>query len=106
MYLIQDNILLIFFFDILSSGGERGSHSPFPKPITGAVLATNSGKVLSTGRSNYEDDAIQEVIKNAGIEATPLSEWCVSWPSDSTLRKDLKDSTLYVTLEPSAHRKG
>jgi hypothetical protein len=57
------------------SGGERGSHSPFPKPIVGAVLATGSGKVLSSGRANYETGAVEAVIKNAGIEAVPLSEW-------------------------------
>jgi hypothetical protein len=38
--------------------------------------------------------------------ATPLSEWCVSWPSDESLRQELKNSTLYVTLEPSAARQG
>ncbi len=65
-----------------------------------------NGKVLSSGRSSYEEDAVQAVIKNAGIEATPLSEWCVSWPSDPILRRDMKNSTLYVTLEPSAMRRG
>mmetsp|Transcript_4136 Transcript_4136/g.6013 ORF Transcript_4136/g.6013 Transcript_4136/m.6013 type:complete len:755 (+) Transcript_4136:327-2591(+) len=89
-----------------SSGGERGSHSPFPKPIVGAVLATNTGKVLSSGRSNYEEDAVEAVIRKAGIKATPLSEWCVSWPSDPDLRSDLRNSTLYITLEPSSRRKG
>jgi len=89
-----------------SSGGERGSHSPFPKPIVGAVIATNSGKILSSGKSDYLEDAVQSVIRNAGIEATPLSEWCVSWPSNPTLREDLRNSTLYITLEPSARRQG
>lgn len=89
-----------------SSGGERGSHSPFPKPIAGAVLATSNGKVLSTGRTSYEEDAVEAVIRNAGIEATPLSEWCVSWSSDPSLRSDIRNSTLYITLEPSAERKG
>lgn len=89
-----------------SSGGERGSHSPFPKPLCGAILATSDGQILGEGRSNYEQDAIQAAIKSAGIVATPLSEWCVSWPSDSLLRKNLKESTLYVTMEPSAERQG
>ena len=88
------------------SGGERGSHSPFPKPIVGAVLATNTGEIISSGRSNYEEDAVEAVIREAGIDATPLSEWCVSWPSDSKLRSNMKNSTLYITLEPSARRKG
>jgi len=89
-----------------SSGGERGSHSPFPKPIVGAVIATKDGKIIGSGRSNYEHDAIQEAIADAGIGATQLSEWCVTWPKDSKLRDNLRDSTLYVTLEPSAERQG
>jgi pyrimidine deaminase RibD-like protein len=89
-----------------SSGGERGSHSAFPKPIEGAVLATADGRVLGRGRSSYEHNAVQAAIADAGIEATPLSEWCVSWPSSSKLRDDLKESTLYVTLEPSQRRQG
>ena len=91
---------------LLYSGGERGSHSPFPKPIVGAVLATNTGEVLSSGRSNYEEDAVEAVVRNAGIKATPLSEWCVSWPDDPALRSNLRNSTLYITLEPSSRRKG
>ena len=61
---------------------------------------------MGSGRSNYERDAVEAAIADAGIVATPLSEWCVSWPSDSTLRQELKNSTLYVTLEPSAERQG
>jgi len=89
-----------------SSGGERGSHSPFPKPVAGALIATSSGNILSTGRSSYEMDAVQAAIANAGIVATPLTEWCVSWPSNKQLRSDLRNSTLYVTLEPSSRRHG
>jgi len=89
-----------------SSGGERGSHSPFPKPISGAVIATEDGKILGRGRSNYEQDSVQAAIIEAGIHATPLSEWCVTWPRDSKLREDLRTSTLYVTLEPSSQRQG
>jgi len=89
-----------------SSGGEKGSHSPYPKPIVGAVIATEEGKILGLGRSNYEKDAIQAVIAEAGIDATPLSEWCVTWPRNSELREGLKKSTLYITLEPSAERQG
>ena len=69
-------------------------------------MATSNGKVLSTGRTSYEEDAVEAVIRNAGIEATPLSEWCVSWSSDPSLRSDIRNSTLYITLEPSAERKG
>jgi len=89
-----------------SSGGERGSHSPFPKPISGAVLATSSGKIIGSGRSSYEKDAIEAAISDAGVVATPLTEWCVNWPSSKDLRGDLRNSTLYVTLEPSARRQG
>lgn len=42
----------------------------------------------------------------AGIFATPLREWCVSWPSDSQFRQDIAEGTLYVTLEPSNERMG
>ena len=69
-------------------------------------MATSDGKILSRGRSSYEEDAVEAVIRNAGIEATPLSEWCVSWPSDPSLRSNIRNSTLYITLEPSAERKG
>jgi pyrimidine deaminase RibD-like protein len=89
-----------------SSGGERGSHSPFPKPICGAVIATSTGKVLGSGRSTYEKDAVVAAIENAGLTATPLSEWCVNWSSNKQLRSDIRDSTLYVTLEPSSLRQG
>lgn len=89
-----------------SCGGERGSHSSFPKPITGAIIATKDGKILGSGRSDYQQHAIQAAIADAGINATPLSEWCVTWPKDSKLRENIKDSTLYVTLEPSAERQG
>jgi len=89
-----------------SGGGERGSHSPFPKPIVGAVIVTKDGETIGSGRSTYEHHAIQEAIADAGIDAARLSEWCVTWPKDSKLREDLRDSTLYVTLEPSAERQG
>jgi len=89
-----------------SGGGERGLHSPFPKPIVGAVIVTKDGKTLGTGRSTYKHHAVQEAIADAGIDATPLNEWCVTWPSNPKLRQGLRDSTLYVTLEPSAERQG
>jgi len=88
------------------SGGERGSHSPFPKPIAGAVISTSTGKVLGKGRSSYEQDAVQAAFKDAKISATPLSEWCVNWPPNEGFRKDISDSTLYVTMEPSSRRQG
>ncbi len=61
---------------------------------------------MGSGRSTYKKDAVEEAIEAAGIEATPLSEWCVSWPASEELRSDLKKSTLYVTLEPSSRRQG
>merc|ERR1719491_2388247 len=89
-----------------SCGGERGSQAPFPKPIVGAVIVTKNGTILGSGRSCYRQHAVQAAIADAGIDATPLSEWCVTWPKDSTLRENLRESTLYVTLEPSAERGG
>lgn len=89
-----------------SSGGERGSHGPFPRPICGAVLVAKDGRILGKGRSNYEGHAVEFAFEDAGISATPLREWCVAWPSNTQFRKDISESTLYVTLEPSNERQG
>lgn len=45
-------------------------------------------------------------MADAGLEVTPLQQWCVSWPTSAAFRKDLAEATLYVTMEPSADRKG
>ena len=74
--------------------------------MVGAVLATKDGTILGCGRSSYDKDAVQDVLINAGIQVTPLSEWCVSLPNDKALRSKLAESTLYITLEPSDERKG
>lgn len=89
-----------------SRGGERGLHSAFPKPIVGAVIATSEGVVLGSGTSTYENCAVQTAISDMGIEAVALSEWCVRWPPSSQLREDIRNSTLYVTMEPNSRRKG
>ena len=65
-----------------------------------------STKIIGRGFSTYDEDCVEAVIRNAGISATPLREWCVAWPADRKLREDLSDSTLYMTLEPSSDRKG
>lgn len=87
-------------------GGERGKASPFPNPISGALLVSKDDKIIGSGYSNYKEDCVEAVIRDAGISATPLREWCVGWPSDKQLRDDLAECTLYLTLEPSAERKG
>jgi len=87
-------------------GGERGKYSPFPRPIGGAVLVAKDNRIIAKGYSSYNEDCVEAVIKNAGINATPLREWVVSWPADRKLREDLAESTLYLTLEPSPERKG
>lgn len=89
-----------------SRGGERGARSPFPKPIVGAVIATPDGRIIGKGRASYKKDAVRAAISDAGIVATPLREWCVTWPHDEQLRKDVAEATLYVTLEPSTERQG
>jgi len=89
-----------------SAGGERGSHGPFPRPICGAILVAKDGRILGKGRSTYAGHAIEFAFQEAGINATPLREWCVAWPSDGKFRKDISESTLYVTLEPSNERQG
>ena len=67
---------------------------------------TADGRVMGKGVSDYKTDAVQAVIADAGLKATPLKEWCVDWVSNEKLREDLASSTLYLTLEPSPERKG
>jgi len=89
-----------------SRGGERGARSSFPKPMVGAVIVAKDGRILGEGRSSYKKDAVRAAIADAGVLATPLREWCISWPADRRLRQDIRESTLYVTLEPSTERQG
>jgi pyrimidine deaminase RibD-like protein len=88
------------------SGGERGPLSAFPNPTVAALLVSKSGHIIGKGRSDFRTEAVREAIIDAGLQVTPLRNWCVSWPSDPQLREALSQSTLYVTLEPSAERKG
>lgn len=90
----------------LSGGGERGYDSAFPGPTSGAVLVTKDGRVLGKGRSSYKHDAVQAVIADAGLKATPLKEWCIMQVYSQKFRDDLASSTLYLTLEPSMEAKG
>jgi pyrimidine deaminase RibD-like protein len=82
----------------------------YPNPTVGAVLISSDGQVLGLGRSTYAKDAIQDVLEQSGLDITPLREWCVTWPSQSSatwkLRDDLASATLYVTLEPLSGRRG
>jgi pyrimidine deaminase RibD-like protein len=82
----------------------------YPNPTVGAVLISSDGQVLGLGRSTYAKDAIQDVLEQSGLDITPLREWCVTWPSQSSatwkLRDDLASATLYVTLEPISGRRG
>jgi pyrimidine deaminase RibD-like protein len=64
------------------------------------------GRVLGQARSDYKNEAVRACLENAGLEMTPLTEWCVQWPQKSDLRQDLLHSTLYVTLEPFQERRG
>jgi pyrimidine deaminase RibD-like protein len=89
-----------------SIGGERGAASPFPKPIAGAVIVAKDGRILGKGRSDYKEDCIRAAVRDAGLVATPLREWCVSWSSNRALREALETSTLYTTLEPSDRAQG
>jgi pyrimidine deaminase RibD-like protein len=87
-------------------GGERGETSAYPNPTTGAVLVAEDGTVLGKGRSDYKMDSVQAALLDAGLEITPLNEWCVGWPHSSRLRNELAKATLYLTLEPSHQRRG
>lgn len=85
---------------------HSGSNSPFPKPEAGALLVTKDGRIFGRGRSDYKLDYIQAVMADAGIVATPLQVWCVAWPSSPSLRDDLAQCTLYLTMEPSPEELG
>lgn len=85
---------------------SRSGGDPYPKPIAGAVIVDKHGKILGKGRSDYHQDCIRAAIADAGLVATPLREWCVSWPSNRALREALAQSTLYTTLEPSDRAQG
>ena len=62
--------------------------------------------MLGRGTSDHAGHAVEYALRDAGVSFAQLREWCVSWPSDSTLRRDIGSSTLYVTLEPSDERRG
>lgn len=68
------------------------------------MIALPDGRILGTGRSDHVHNAVCHAISAAGLTVVPLSEWVVSWPASPQLRKDLKEATLYVTLEPSNDR--
>lgn len=89
-----------------STGGERGSKSPFPRPIGAALLVAKDGTILGEGYSTYDEDCVPKAIRAAGLKVSPLREWCVNWPSDQAVREAIAESTLYLTLEPSAERRG
>lgn len=61
---------------------------------------------MGRGRTDCQQDAVRAAIADAGLVATPLREWVVDWPSSKELRDDLAASTLYVTLEPTAEKRG
>ena len=72
----------------------------------GAVLVAEDGTVLGSGRSDFETEAARACFTNAGLETTPLTEWCVNWPSDAKFRNQLASATLYMTMEPFDKRRG
>lgn len=86
------------------------SAGAYPNPVVGAALIASDGQVLGLGCSSYQKDAIQDALQQSGLDAMPLREWCVTWPSNSAacwkLRDDLAAATLYVTLEPLSSRRG
>ncbi|GAX25020.1 hypothetical protein FisN_2Lh304 [Fistulifera solaris] len=94
------------FMHLAIDAAITGDSSPFPQPDIGAVLVSAEGKIMGHGRSDYNTHAVRACFENAGLSITPLSEWCVSWPEDETFRRELSQSTLYVTLEPSNERQG
>lgn len=74
--------------------------------IISTATDTTRGQVLGRGTSDHAGHAVEYALRGAGVSFAQLREWCVSWPSDSALRRDIGSSTLYVTLEPSDERRG
>jgi pyrimidine deaminase RibD-like protein len=105
---MDNNTHLSFFLNciITYSGGELGPLSAYPNPTTGAILVAKDGSILGRGHSDYSKTSVQAVFEDAGLDVSPLKEWCVSWPTSERLRKDLRKATLYLTLEPTDVRKG
>ena len=64
------------------------------------------GTIMGKGRSDFKTEAVHACLENSGLEITPLSEWCVTWPTNAYLRERLATSTLYVTMEPYEQRRG
>ena len=91
---------------VLDMGGDGGKTSAFPLATTGALLVSEDGTVFGQGCSDYSQDAIQKAMKDAGLEITPLQEWCVTWPKSDSLRNLLSNATLYLTMEPTDQRRG
>jgi pyrimidine deaminase RibD-like protein len=102
--LLKDESFMRMAIDM--AGEERGPNSAYPNPSVGAVLVADDGRILAKGKSSYAKDAIRDVLENAGLTATPLREWCITWPASMKFRNDLAAATLYVTLEPDAERRG
>jgi pyrimidine deaminase RibD-like protein len=88
--------------------GQRANYAPYPRPVSAAILVSSDNQILGTGITTCNVDAIYDCLINSGLEGiTPLHhEWFVSWPSNAETRRNMEGSTLYVTLEPSAERKG
>jgi pyrimidine deaminase RibD-like protein len=51
-------------------------------------------------------NSVQAAMENAGLEITPLQEWCVTWPAADKLRNEVAKATLYLTVEPTHKRRG
>ena len=56
--------------------------------------------ILGWVRSDCASNAVEVALTDVGLSATPLREWCVAWPADAALRRDVAGSALYVTLKP------
>lgn len=91
---------------VIDSGGDAGARSAFPLVTTGALLVSKDGKIMGQGCSDYSKNSVHAAMENAGLEITPLQEWCVTWPSSDKLRNEVSQATLYLTMEPTNKRRG
>eukprot|EP00592_Proboscia_alata_P027777 CAMPEP_0194445098 /NCGR_PEP_ID=MMETSP0176-20130528/127662_1 /TAXON_ID=216777 /ORGANISM="Proboscia alata, Strain PI-D3" /LENGTH=414 /DNA_ID=CAMNT_0039271599 /DNA_START=100 /DNA_END=1341 /DNA_ORIENTATION=+ len=79
---------------------HSGPSSPFPKPIGSCMIVSDGGgnpdmeEIIGVGHNSFDTDCVFAALTDAGIEATPLREWIVNWPSSSQLRTSIAHNSF------------